>query len=59
MALSTVVTPIDPSSGVEGVLNAVTDGVNDNLATISAVGGGLIAVGVVWRLITRMTGRKA
>lgn len=44
---------IDPSTGVDGALGAITGGVNDNLGPIAVVAGGLMAVGVVWKLVRR------
>lgn len=49
---------IDPSAGVEGAIDTIVGGVNDNLATVAGVGGGLIAIGVVWRLLGKFVGRR-
>jgi hypothetical protein len=41
---------IDPSDLVESATTKITAGVSDNLPTIGTVAGGLLAVGVVWRM---------
>lgn len=51
-------TPIDPGAGVDSAVTAVTSAVNDNLAPLGVAAGGLIGVGLVWRLVQKMLGRR-
>ncbi len=44
---------INPGNMVDGLTSGVTSGVNENLGEIALVGGGLLAIGVVWRLVRR------
>ena len=46
---------IDPGAGVSGAVEAIVGGVNDNLVEVSAVGGGLIALGLIWKLVRKFT----
>ena len=47
--LPLAITPLDPSAGLEGALNAITGAINSNQTGIFAVAGGLLAVGVLWK----------
>lgn len=46
---------IDPGLGITAGTGTLNDSVNANLPEISIVGFGLLAVGVIWRLVRRFT----
>jgi len=49
---------IDPGKIVDGMTGQVVGAVNGNLGEIATVAGGLIAVGVVWRFVSGMVGKR-